>query len=120
MPTAVLLIAHGSRLARANQDLFDLAATLNAEGQYLHVAASFLEIAQPTIPEGARACVQAGATQVLMMPYFLSAGSHVTMDLERHRVELSELHPGVSFELREQLGRHPLMLEIVKSRLAGE
>ncbi len=102
----------------ANRDLFLVAESLQASGQYLHVAASFLELATPSIPEGGRACAAAGATEVLMLPYFLSAGSHVTTDLERYRSELAAEYPDVRFVLCPHLGVHPLMLEIVKARLA--
>jgi len=112
------LIAHGSRVAAANQDLVTVAESLRATAQYAHVAASYLELAEPTIPEGGRQCVESGAKDVLMLPYFLSAGAHVTRDLERYREELLQAHPGVRFTLCPHLGLHPLMLEIVQSRLS--
>ena len=87
---AVLLIAHGSRRAEANADLVTLAAMLREHGEYSMVEPSYLEIAEPTIPQGAAACLAAGATRVLMLPFFLSAGAHVVEDLERHRHELAE------------------------------
>lgn len=118
MLPAVLLIAHGSRVTAANRDLHLVADTLRASGEYQHVAASFLELAQPSIPEGGRECAASGASEVLMLPYFLSAGSHVTTDLERFRQELSAEHPHVRFVLCPHLGLHPLMLEIVKARLS--
>ncbi|MDA1165061.1 MAG: CbiX/SirB N-terminal domain-containing protein, partial [Planctomycetota bacterium] len=73
MTTAVLLIAHGSRRADANYDLVVIADLLRDEGEYSIVVASYLELAVPSIPDGARQCVAAGADCVLMMPYFLSA-----------------------------------------------
>ena len=118
MQTAVLLIAHGSRRAEANRDLLIIADSLRVTGQYRHVAASFLELAEPSIPQGGRECAASGASEVLMLPYFLSAGSHVTSDLERFRAELAAEHPSVRFVLCPHLGLHPLMLDIVKARLA--
>lgn len=114
---AILLIAHGSRREEANADLVRLAEMLRARGEYAIVEPSYLEIAEPTIPQGAAKCVAAGATRVLMLPFFLSAGSHVVEDLERHRRELAAAHPGVDFRLCPPLGLHPLMLEIIRDRL---
>lgn len=113
-PTAVLLIAHGSRRAEANRDLAQLAKQL---GEYPIVEAAYLELAEPTIATGALQCVKQGAGRVLMLPYFLSAGTHVTADLERHRRELAAAHPDVEFRLCPPLGLHPLMTEIVRARL---
>ena len=60
-PTALLLIAHGSRRPEANADLRDLATRLEASTTYPIVVASFLELAEPSIEEGGRLCVARGA-----------------------------------------------------------
>lgn len=114
---AVLLIAHGSRRAEANADLQRLAEQVTAAGGYAIVEVSYLELATPTIHEGGRTCVQRGATQVLMLPYFLSAGRHVVEDLEAARQTLAAEFPDVAFQLCPPLGLHPLMVQIVLDRL---
>jgi sirohydrochlorin ferrochelatase len=114
---AVLLIAHGSRRAEANADLQQLAQLVASQGGYAIVEIAYLELSPPTIADGGRACVQRGASRVLMMPYFLSAGVHVVQDLEEARQELSSEFPHVQFELCPHLGLHPLMTQIVLSRL---
>ncbi len=116
--TAVLLIAHGSRRAEANQDLVRLAELVAERGQYHIVEVSYLELAEPSIPQGGRKCVERGARRVLMMPYFLSAGVHVVNDLQEIRGDLASQFPEVDFELCPHLGLHPLMAEIVLQRLA--
>jgi sirohydrochlorin ferrochelatase len=116
--TAVLLIAHGSRRSDANQDLVELAQQLRMRSGYAIVEASYLELAEPTIEQGGRACVEQGARRVMLLPYFLSAGTHVTADLERIRAELAAAHPSVEFRLCPPLGLHPLMVQIVLDRLA--
>lgn len=117
MTQAVLLIAHGSRRQEANQDLVEIASLLRDRREYPIIEPSYLELADPTIPEGARLCVEQGATEVLMLPYFLSAGAHVTSDLEDFRQELSASYAGVTFKVCPHLGLHPLMIEIVLARL---
>ena len=117
MPAAVLLIAHGSRRAEANADLVEIAAQLRQRAEHEIVVPSYLELAEPSIPDGARQCVAAGATEVLMLPYFLSAGAHATTDMRRFRDELAIEYPSVRFVLCSPLGLHPLMLDIVQARL---
>ena len=116
---AVLLIAHGSRRAEANEDLVKLAGLISARGLYAFVEVSYLEISTPTIIEGGRICVTRGATRVLMLPYFLSAGVHVVMDLEGFRQKLADEFPQIEFVLCPHLGLHPLMVDIVLDRLAA-
>jgi sirohydrochlorin ferrochelatase len=115
--TAILLIAHGSRQAAANDDLHQLAGRIAARGGYPIVEPSFLELAEPDIPEGGARCVARGAGRVLMVPYFLSAGVHLARDLIAARDRLRQSHPGVEFRLGPPLGPHPLLDELVARRI---
>lgn len=116
--TALLLIAHGSRQPEANADLHYLVGALRRRGGYDIVEGAFLELTAPDIEAGGAECVAQGATLVLMLPYFLSAGIHVKEDLSDVRQKLADRFPGVEFRLGEPLGRHPLLLLIVAERAA--
>ena len=116
--TAVLLIAHGSREPSANDDLRALAERLAKTGDHPIVVASFLELAEPDIATGGDLCVAEGASMVLMVPYFLSAGVHLRRDLTAAREDLQAKHPGVAFRLGPPLGPHPLLDEVVAARIA--
>ncbi len=116
--TAVLLIAHGSRLAAANADLLALAEQLHSRFPGHVIETAYLELTEPTIPQGAARCVSLGAKRVLILPYFLSAGTHVTEDLQRFRAQFAEQWPSVRFDLCLPLGLHPLMLDILCDRLS--
>jgi len=119
LPTiAVLLIAHGSRHAPANDDLHRLAARLAARGEYLAVEPAFLELAEPDIPRGGDRCVARGASLVLMVPYFLSEGVHLIRDLTAARDALRDRHPAVEFRLGPPLGPDPLLDRLVLERIA--
>jgi sirohydrochlorin ferrochelatase len=113
---ALLLIAHGSRRAEANADLEFVAAALRDRGRYPIVQVSFLELAEPDIAAGGAMCVEAGATDVILLPYFLSPGKHVAEDLTAARDALGMRFPGVRFALAEPLGRHPLLLDVLEQR----
>jgi sirohydrochlorin ferrochelatase len=115
--TAVLLIAHGSRHASANDDLRALVDRIAGEGGYAIVEPSFLELAEPTIAEAAERCVAQKAQRVLMIPYFLSAGVHLKRDLAAARAELAKQYPKVEFRLGAPLGPHPLLEALVLERI---
>jgi sirohydrochlorin ferrochelatase len=115
--TAVLLIAHGSREPAANDDLLELAGRLAASGKYPIVEACFLELTEPDIPAGGARCVARGATRVLLVPYFLSAGVHLRRDLTAARDDLSRRRPDVEFRLGPPLGPHPLLEQLVQTRI---
>lgn len=115
--TAVLLIAHGSRHKPANEDLHRLVERVVAAGDYPIVEAAFLELAEPDIPSAGDRCVARGAARVLMVPYFLSEGVHLTRDLIAARDELRAKHPGVEFRLGPPLGPDPLLDRLVEKRI---
>ncbi|MGL4462488.1 MAG: sirohydrochlorin chelatase [Planctomycetia bacterium] len=112
----LVLIAHGSRRAEANQDLHEIAERLRGRG-YRRVVASFLELAEPGIVDGGLQCADAGARRVVLSPYFLSAGRHVATDLEEARAELERLRPDVEFLLAGPLGPHPLLDHLLTVRV---
>jgi sirohydrochlorin ferrochelatase len=114
---AALLIAHGSRRAAANDDLHKLTAQVVERGEFDVVEPAFLELAEPDIPAAAAKCVARGATEVRMLPYFLSMGVHVAEDLEEHRAAFVEKSPGVTFRVLPPLGLHPRLVEVVMERL---
>lgn len=114
--TALLLIAHGSRRKEANDELFELATLLRERTPYFHIQPSFLELAEPSIEQGGRLCVERGAEHVILLPYFLSPGKHVSEDLAEARERLARRFVEVRFTLADSLGRHPLLLEIIVQR----
>jgi sirohydrochlorin ferrochelatase len=118
LPTALLVIAHGSREAEANGDLYHVVDALRSRGRHVAVEAAFLELAQPDIDQGGARCVELGAKRVILLPYFLSAGVHVRRDLTEARRRLAEQFPQAEFRLAEPLGRHSLLLDILAQRAA--
>ncbi|MBX3436584.1 MAG: CbiX/SirB N-terminal domain-containing protein [Planctomycetaceae bacterium] len=117
MSTAILLIAHGSRVQAANDDLTRLAELLSARRPDDIVEHAYLELSEPSIPRGLQACIERGATEVRMLPWFLSAGAHVTEDLEAFRRKFESDHAPVRCRVCPPLGLHPLMIEILLDRL---
>lgn len=114
--TGVLLIAHGSRSSQANQDLFLLAERFKVNG-YPITEPSFLELAEPNIMDGGKKCVEQGASKVVMLPYFLSAGVHVLRDLKEFKESLGAKYTHATFLLASPLGPHRLLEELLATRL---
>ncbi len=79
----LLLVAHGSRRAESNTEVEQVAARLAqvAASEYDGVLHAFLELAEPSIPDGIDACLAGGADEVTILPYFLAAGRHVSEDI---------------------------------------
>lgn len=115
---AILLLAHGSRVKDADLAMYRVAADLKATGQYAVVECAFLEINQPDIARGLTNCKAAGATQIVVIPYFLHLGRHVQEDLPRIIAEWQQNNPGVEVIQGESLGYSPKLSELVQERIA--
>ena len=85
-------------------------------GADMRIQPAYLELAEPSINAGAALCVEAGATEVILLPYFLSPGKHVVEDLALVRDQLDARFPSVRFRLAEPLGGHPLLLDVLEER----
>ena len=105
---SLLLIAHGSRREASNQEVRDLAERLaQVSGERFGlVVPAFLELAEPDISGGVGRCVEAGATSVVAVPYFLSAGRHVATDIPRELDKARCSYPDVAILQSDYLGRH--------------
>ncbi|MEN8176684.1 MAG: CbiX/SirB N-terminal domain-containing protein, partial [Pseudomonadota bacterium] len=64
---SLLLVAHGSRREASNQEVRDLASSLanQAGDTYQDVSAAFLELAEPSIPDGILAALERGASEIV-------------------------------------------------------
>ncbi len=104
---SLLLVAHGSRREASNEEVRGLADALaeRAGGRFGHVACAFLEIAEPSIPDGIEAAVRAGASEVVVLPYFLSAGRHVAEDIPFEVNGKQAQHPEVRIRIAPYLGQ---------------
>lgn len=69
-----------------------------------HVEVAFLELAEPSIPDGLARCVARGAEEIVVFPYFLAAGTHVAQDIPEALAEFGRLHPQVKLRLASHLG----------------
>ena len=118
MTTAILLMAHGSRISEANDAVREIAARVKKMTQFDIVEVSFRELHQPDIQQGVDNCVAQGAERILLVPYFLYLGAHVQEDLPEELAQARERHPGVEMVLGKHLGAHQKLAEIVVERIA--
>ena len=112
---ALLVVAHGSRRMESNDEVRALTGRLGveADGLYAQVQCAFLELAEPSIPDGLRAAIAAGATQVTVVPYFLSAGRHVVMDIPAEIEVVRKEYPDIEIVLAPYVGAAPGLTDLL-------
>jgi sirohydrochlorin ferrochelatase len=116
--TAILIMAHGSRIAAANDAAREVAAMVQGMTGHEIVEVSFRELHEPDIQQGIDTCVARGAKRILLLPYFLFMGAHVQHDLPEEIETAQKRHPGLEMVMGPHLGVHRKLAEIVSERIS--
>jgi sirohydrochlorin cobaltochelatase len=119
MSNAVILIGHGSLRSASGASMIRIAARLRARGLAACVEPAFLNCSRPTLADAAAKCAAAGATAIVVQPYFLIAGVYVQNDLPALIAQVAAQHPGLSFRVAPVLGDHPALVELAARRAAS-
>ncbi len=116
----IILIGHGSPRKEAND--YDLVGRL--VHQALHpacpdncVQVAYLQYGSPSLSEAIERCVAAGARSIVIHPYFLASGVHVTRDIPALIAEAVSGNREVRFVYTEPLGIHKKIIDVVIERI---
>lgn len=112
----LLLIDHGSRRAQSNAQLDDMAARVRRLRPDAVVGAAHMEIAAPDLATVFAALVSQGATRIVILPYFLSDGRHLTQDIPALAKAAAEQHPGITWSIGGALGPHDALAALLLER----
>ncbi len=114
---AIVVAAHGSRAEPANiahREVVDaLAAALGRA-----VSPAFLELAEPSIPDAIDVAAH-GARTVLVVPYFLHPGRHLTDDLPAIVRDATTRHPDREIRLLPSFGADPALLDVLAGQVTA-
>ena len=120
MMERIIIAGHGSPKKDAN-NIEQIAGLLH---NIIHpgcgddcVKVAYLQFVKPDIMETLTACVKEGADKVIIHPYFLSNGMHVSTDIPEIIKEAQGMYPDVKFIYTEPLGIHNKMAEVVRERI---
>jgi sirohydrochlorin ferrochelatase len=113
--TGFIVFAHGSRIESANQAVRDIAARMAASHGDI-VEAAFLELGQPDLSGATARLVTRGASRIIVIPYFLTLGTHMQRDLPRLAQDAARQNDGIEIQVTSPLDGHPALLEALLDR----
>ncbi|MDB5339001.1 MAG: cbiX [Planctomycetaceae bacterium] len=115
----IILVDHGSRLAESNLLIEAVAKAFQQRfaTDFDIVEPAHMELAEPSIATAFDRCVSRGATEVVVLPYFLGPGKHWTTDIPALTAAAASGHSGVSYRVAPTLGLDDLMLDLLRKRL---
>ena len=113
---AVMLVGHGSLRSGAGAAMIRLAERAQAARVAPIVSASFLNYSRPAFGETLARCVESGASDVIIQPYFLVPGKFVREDLARLAEAGRLAHPRLLIQVAQPFGDHPALARLLLKR----
>jgi len=118
----VIVAAHGSRQKASAADVAALAQKLdhrvktNDSNDIQQVVHAFLQFSDPSLETVIQALADKGVDEMVIFPFFISAGSHVQTDIPRAVDTARQKYPAVRFFITRHLG----ILDAVEDLILGE
>ena len=117
MGTAVILVDHGSRRKESNRAFEAFVDRFAGEAEYKIVEPAHMELAEPSIAQAFERCVERGATDIVVCPFFLLPGRHWSEDIPRLAAEASSAYGGIAFMVSAPIGGHSLLVQLLSDRI---
>jgi sirohydrochlorin cobaltochelatase len=118
----IILAAHGSRQKASAAEVATLAKKLdtkvktNGSNDIHQVVHAFLQFCDPSLETVIQELADSGVDEMVIFPFFISAGSHVQTDIPRAVETARQKHPNVRFHITRHLG----VLDAVEDLVLGE
>ena len=117
---AILLFGHGARNPEWAQPFHRIRDAILARQPEALVEPGFLELMRPTFDEGVDCLVRQGAAQIVVVPIFMAAGSHIKKDLPQMAADAMGRHAGLVITLAAPVGEaEPVLAAMAEYALDG-
>jgi sirohydrochlorin ferrochelatase len=113
--TGIIVFAHGSSVASANDAVRVVAGDAASAGGFWLYEVAFLD-ALPNLRMATVKLIERGAERILVVPYFLTLGIHLKRDLPALVADLMGEHPGLKMKIAPPLDGHPGLSKILAER----
>lgn len=112
---SLIIVAHGSRKASSNEEIKALVQKVKSlQGKrYAFVLTAFLEFTTPSLEESILLSIDNQVSEIVILPYFLASGNHVTRDIPQVILKIQSSHPQVKITLKEHIGSSSGMLKLL-------
>lgn len=114
--TAYVLFGHGSTVESANEAVRRVAREAASRAGWSAFETAFLGMGKPDLPSAVDSLLARGAARIVVIPYFLTFGTHLERDLPALVSEIRSAHPGLEIDVTAPLDGHPSMVQVVLDR----
>ena len=98
--------------------LHEVVETFIGETGATIVEAAHMELAEPTIAQAFQKCIDRGAKQIVIHPYFLAPGRHSSQDIPDMAKEAAQNHPSIPYFVSNPLGVDSKIAAVIQQRIS--
>jgi sirohydrochlorin cobaltochelatase len=121
--SALLIVGHGTRDDEGAAEFRKFVRRVETRsverGVADAVAGGFIELSPPPLKDAVTGLVDAGHRDLTAVPLILLAAGHAKGDIPAALARERERHPGVRTRYAKPLGPHPVILDLLRRRLAA-
>jgi sirohydrochlorin ferrochelatase len=111
--TAVIILFHGSKAEGSDAIVHRITTEVRRRGKFTLVIAAFLQHAKPDIRESIAFCSEQRVNKIVVVPFFLQLGTHVTDHIPALVGKLRAGYPNIEIVVTDAVGSHPLLVDAV-------
>ena len=118
----LIIAAHGSRKSESNEEVVQLTKNLSAISRkhFDLVECAFLQFTGPGLEETITAMAEKGVEKIVVFPYFLGSGSHVTKDIPEILSIVKARYPRIQITATRHLGGAEGVKELILEEVTNQ
>lgn len=116
----VIILAHGSKLKSARETTQRLSELVKRALKLKDIMPAYLQLCQPTLADVIGQLVKKGCRKIVIVPYFLFNGIHVTRDIPSLIKKARERFPGIDLIYTKSLSEEEQTISSIISQRIKE
>ncbi|MBI5417576.1 sirohydrochlorin cobaltochelatase [Candidatus Poribacteria bacterium] len=113
----IIILAHGSKLEKANKTISDLIKNIKTGQEWDHVLPAYLQFNNPTLTQTIEKLITKKCNKIIIVPFFLFNGNHVTFDIPEIINQEKKKYKNTKFIFTQNIGSDNKISEILINRI---
>lgn len=109
----IIILGHGSKLKQANQTILKVIRTIRKRRRNDRIEPAYLQLSKPALHTSVKKLVGNGYKKIIIVPFFLFAGNHVSRDIPKIIAKEASLYKEIKFVYARNIGQDPRISGIV-------
>lgn len=116
-PSAILILAHGSKVEKTNETMEQYMDALKKYSGEVLLEKAYLQLMEPSMETAIETLYQNGVRQLTIFPFFLFQGNHILEDIPSV-IESEKLkYPDLSIQFLSNIGFDETIVKLIATRV---